>query len=110
MRAGRLRHRILIESRIESRDEFGGVTLAWGVVEDNVPAEIVPLSGREFLAAGELQGEVTTRMTIRYMPGIEANMRVQHDGQVYRIVAALPDPTLRRHITLMCATGAGDGR
>jgi head-tail adaptor len=32
-------------------------------------------------------------------------MRVNHDGTLYNIRAVLPDPTLKRHITLMCETG-----
>jgi len=29
-------------------------------------------------------------------------MRITHDGNTYNIKAVLPDPTARRHLTLMC--------
>jgi hypothetical protein len=36
-------------------------------------------------------------------------MRVLFDGATYEIVAVLPDPTGRGHLTLMLATGVNDG-
>jgi hypothetical protein len=32
-----------------------------------------------------------------------------HDGLAYNIKAVLPDPTLRRYLTLMCESGVNDG-
>ena len=106
--AHRLRHRVTIEQLATTRDEFGGVVEAWGTVAI-VPAEVWPLSGREFVAAQAEQAGVTTRITIRYQAGIEPAMRVTHDGKTYNIKAVLPDPTLRRHLTLMCESGVNHG-
>jgi SPP1 family predicted phage head-tail adaptor len=102
--AHRLRHRITIDQLATTRDEFGGVVKSWATVAI-VPAEVYPLSGREFVAAQAEQAGVTTRITIRYQAGIEPAMRITHDGRTYNIKAVLPDPTLRRHIALMCETG-----
>ena len=74
-----------------------------------LPAEIYPMSGREFVAAQSIQAGVNTKITIRWMDGIKPSMRVLHGDQVYNIRAVLPDPTLRRHITLMCESGANNG-
>jgi SPP1 family predicted phage head-tail adaptor len=104
MQAGRLRHRVAIERSVSTRDDFGGVVESWQNLA-TVWAEIHPLSGREFLAAQSTQSGVTTRITLRELPGITAAMRVNHDGTLYNIRAVLPDPTLKRHITLMCETG-----
>ena len=106
--AHRLRHRITIERLSTTRDEFGGAVEAWETVAI-VPAEVWPLSGREFVAAQAEQAGVTTRITIRYQAGIEPAMRITHDGRTYNIKAVLPDPTLRRHITLMCESGVNNG-
>lgn len=81
---------------------------AWALFAGNVPAEFVPLSGREYLQAAATQSEVTARVTIRYMAGVVPTMRLVHDGTAYRIEAVLPDPTARRHITLMVSTGEAD--
>ncbi len=106
--AHRLRHRVTIEQRTQTRDEWGGVVESWDTVTI-VPAEVYPLSGREFVAAQATQADVTTKITIRYQAGIEPAMRVTHDGSIYNIRAVLPDPTLRRHLTLMCETGVNNG-
>ena len=100
----RLRHRVRIELLTVTRDELGGVIEAWAPLHDSVPAEIVPLSGREFLAAQATQASITARITVRYLPGLTALMRVVHGATVYNVEAVLPDPTLRRHLTLMCST------
>ena len=107
--APRLRHRVTIEQVTESRDADGGVVTAWATLHSKVPAEIVPLSGREFVAAQAAQAGITARLTIRYMAGITPKMRVVHGSDIYNVEAVLPDPTLRRHLTLMVSTGVNNG-
>lgn len=107
--AQRLRHRVTIEHVTETRDADGGVVTAWATLHSKVPAEIVPLSGREFMAAQAAQAGITARLTIRYMAGITPKMRVVHGSDIYNIEAVLPDPTLRRHLTLMVSTGVNNG-
>lgn len=99
--AHRLRHRITIERKTTGADAWGQPVETWETVAI-VPAEVWPLSGREYIAAQAEQAGVTTKVTIRYQAGIEPDMRVTHDGMTYNIKAVLPDPTLRRHLTLMC--------
>jgi SPP1 family predicted phage head-tail adaptor len=93
--AGRLRHRVLIEDLDTTRDGddeatdeewtpmFGGRLL---------PAEKVPLSGGELLAAAAVQSKVTTRWRIRYRAGIRPRMRLVHRGAAFNIEAVVPDP------------------
>lgn len=84
--------------------------VGWVDFAAGVPASVIPLSGREFVSAGELQGEVQARVTIRWMDGVLDTMRILFDDDVYAIKAVLPDPTARRHITLMVSEGVGDGQ
>ena len=99
--AHRLRHRVTIEQKTAGADAWGQPVETWETVAI-VPAEVWPLSGREYIAAQAEQAGVTTRITIRYQAGIEPAMRITHDGKTYNIKAVLPDPTARRHLTLMC--------
>ena len=99
--AHRLRHRITIERKTAGADAWGQPVETWETVAI-APAEVWPLSGREYIAAQAEQAGVTTKITIRYQAGIEPAMRVTHDGKTYNIRAVLPDPTARRHLTLMC--------
>ena len=51
VQAGNLRHKVALQSQQETRDSTTGeVLVTWQTVA-NVWAQIVPLSGKEFLAA-----------------------------------------------------------
>lgn len=106
---GKYRHRITLQEDRVIRDPLGGEQKDWVDWRKDLPAEVVPLSGREFTAASAEHGEVTARMEVPYLPGVAATMRVLFDGQVYAIRAVLPDSTARRHITLMVDAGVTDG-
>lgn len=111
MLSPKLRHRVDIEERTDTLDSDGRQVEGWTSILTSeergplLPAEIVPLSGREFVAAQAVQAGVTTRITIRWRAGVTAAMRVVHGADVYNIKAVLPDPTLRRHLSLMCEVG-----
>lgn len=107
----KLRHRITIQRATTTQDpDTGETTATWVDFLNSEPAEVVPLSGREFIQSGAVQAGVNTRMTIRWQAGVLPTMRVLFDGDIYRIEAVLPDPTARRHLTLMCERGvSSDG-
>ena len=105
---GKLRHRITLQQNVPGAQDpvTGEITSGgWAVFAANVPAEVVPSSVRDFIAAREGQVEVSARCVIRYMPGVLDTMRVLFDGQVYEIAGVLPDPTARRYLTLALKTG-----
>lgn len=92
MRAGKLRHRIIIQENQQIQNQLTGEAVDnWVTVVQKVPAEIAPLSGREFIAAQADQSETTASITIRYRQGIKANMRILHKERIYNIQAVLPD-------------------
>jgi len=105
MRAGTLRHRVTVEHKTETRDDYGGVTTTWTTFAASVPAAILPLSGREFFAAEAQQSEVSAKIVMRQLAGLLPSMRIVHDGQQYNIRAILPDATVARHVVCMCERG-----
>jgi SPP1 family predicted phage head-tail adaptor len=106
----KLRQRVTLQTRTASQDgTTGDTTYTWSNTVADEPAEVVPLSGREFVSAAANQAGVDTRMTIRWRSGIEPTMRVVFDGNNYQITAVLPDPTNRRWLTLMCQRGVNSG-
>ncbi len=110
MLAPRLRHRVDIQNFTTVQDSnTGAVADTWADVHENIAAEVMPMSGREFVAAQAIQAGVTTKIVIRYVAGIEPRMRVVHGSDIYNVKAVLPDPTLRRHLTLMCEAGVNEG-
>lgn len=109
--AGRLRHRVQIEQLVTEQDSDGASVETWAdAVGCFVPAEIMPLSGRELIAAAAVQAKVSTRIRIRYRAGISPSMRVVHRGILYGVEAVVPDQTSGvRYLTLMCTDGVNQG-
>lgn len=112
LRAGKLRHMVTFQVPTVEVDSNGEQTETWVDAFDSVafPAAILPLSGRELIAAAQVHAEVATRILLQYIPGILPEMRVVHRGTHYDIRAIIPDDgSLDRHITLHCTSGVNDG-
>ncbi|HUU35193.1 MAG TPA: phage head closure protein [Vicinamibacterales bacterium] len=75
MRAGRLRQRVEIQQRIETRDEMGGVSEAWETVAMRW-ASIEPLQGRELMEAQQIASRVTMQVRMRYYEGLSPKHRL----------------------------------
>lgn len=112
MRAGTLRHRVTIQSRTETQNSFGETTWTWADWK-TVWAEVVPVGGREFFAAKEVQAQEMIRIRIRYQAGITQKHRVKWtDGETDRyfaIESVIPLREARREIQLMCRERIEDG-
>jgi SPP1 family predicted phage head-tail adaptor len=111
MDAGRLRHRVDFERRVDVQDpDTGAVTPTWVSVARGVPAAIEPLSVREFLAGQSLQSEVTARIVVRYRDGLSAAMRIKHGSRIYNPAGFLADPVSGRdYLTIPCSEGVNEG-
>ena len=99
--AGKLTQRVNLERREQVQDEVGQPIEAWALLA-SVWAAVEPQAGREFVAAGALQSELTTKIRIRYRPGITSADRVTHDGKVYDIASVIDYRSARRDLVLMC--------
>ncbi|MCS5873598.1 phage head closure protein [Klebsiella pneumoniae subsp. pneumoniae] len=110
MQAGKLRNRITpAGAGKRTEPDNGAVINTWRDVA-TLWAEVAPLSAREFIAAQASQGEVTTRITIRYREGVTRKHRILFRGRIYNIEGVLPDPRSgREYLTLPCSEGSNDG-
>jgi SPP1 family predicted phage head-tail adaptor len=110
MKVGRLRHRITIEEFVTSQDSDGAAEESWLSIGPPISAEIMPMSGRELIAAAAVQSKVTTRIKMRYRPGIKAAQRALHRETVFNIEAVIPDPDSGvGYMTLLCTSGVNNG-
>ena len=99
---GKLRHRITIQSLSATQDATTGEQLeTWATYLADVPAMVVPISGKEYLSASAEQAGITARVTVRYDSGITSAMRIVFDGRTYKIRDQFPDETARGYIVLM---------
>ena len=101
MRAGELRHRVTIQQKSVTRNTFGEEVVTWQDVA-TVWAAIEPLRGREFFESQQVNAEVTTRIRIRYRPGITPTMRVVFGNRVFDIQAVINVDERNRELHLMC--------
>lgn len=111
MKAGKLRHRVVLERPIQVQDPVtGAVTIQWEFFR-TVWAAVEPLSVREFLAAQQTHSEVTARITLRYSSGFKPEMRIVHRGLYYNPAGFLPDPKSGLdYVTVPCSQGLSDGQ
>lgn len=113
MSAGRLRHRISIQKRVQQQNPTTGtITHTWQTVEgcEALAAEVRFLSAREFISAQAMQSEIVARITIRHRAGLNAAMRIVHNGQVFNPKAFLPDPESGlEYLTVPVTLGVNDG-
>lgn len=108
--APKLRHRITLQVQTHTQDATTGEdVVTWSNWLADEPADVVPLSGKEFLQSASTQTQVDTRMTIRWRAGVLSTMRVVFDEDNYNVSVVLPDPTNRRWLTLMAYRVVNDG-
>lgn len=101
MKAGRLRHSIIIQSNTETSDAAGGLVDSWSKFKAR-KADVVPLNGREYLSSQARQEKVTTRIRLRYTSGITAKMRVLWGTRVYDIKSVINRRERSKETILMC--------
>lgn len=101
MNIGDLRHRITIQQPVESSNTFGEVEKTWQDVA-TVWASIEPLRGREYFDSQQINAEVTTRIRIRYRPGIKPKMRVVYGERIFDIQSVIDVEERHKEIHLMC--------
>jgi SPP1 family predicted phage head-tail adaptor len=82
--------RITIQQRSTGRDEGGQPIEGWTTVA-TLWAEVRDITGREYIAAGAEQAEVTTRVRIWRRAGIKPAMRVLRGTTTYDIKAVLDE-------------------
>lgn len=104
MRAGALRHTLVIEQPTETQDAHGQAVPSWSTFA-TVPGSLEPLNGREIFAAAQVQAEITARARIRYLAGVTAKMRITFESKIYAITAVIDRELRHRELELLLAEG-----
>jgi len=104
IRAGRLRNRLTLQYKTETRTSTGAVEHTW-TTDSTVWGAIEPLSGKEYIAASQTQNENTVRIVIRYHATIADTWRVVNDGLAYSIHSIINSDSRDHMMVLMCSQG-----
>lgn len=79
MQAGKLRHRLDIETATEARDDIGGVRFDWRRLT-TVWGQVEPLRARELFEAAKIEGRLSHRITLRHYPDFSQQWRLRLRG------------------------------
>ncbi|MCP4934297.1 MAG: phage head closure protein [bacterium] len=104
MRAGALRHRVILESATKTSDGGGGSMIFWEQ-EATLWVAIKPLSGRELLSAGQFSSRLTHQITLRYISQILPEMRFRKGNRIFAIRAVLDVEEKQRWLRALCEEG-----
>lgn len=108
VQAGKLDQRIAIQAKTLGASSVGDENITW-VTHVERWAQVVPLRGREFAAAAQMQDSVDYRVTIRYLQSVERGMRVVWNGLLLDIVAVIDVNGQHDSMELMCLSGVRNG-
>lgn len=101
MKTGTLRHYCELQSPVEAADSYGQRVQSW-VTTTYVWCAIEPLSGREGMAAQEVQATVTHLIRTHYQSGITSKMRLKLGDRVFSIAAVINVDERNRELHLPC--------
>lgn len=109
-KAGKLRHRIEIQSRQKTQDENTGAEVVTWVTKAYAWAGYTAVSAKQFIAAQENKSEVTGTFLIRYQDGITPADRILWRNKYYDIQGVLEDPnSALEYLTLPVLEGVSNG-
>lgn len=109
MRAGRLRHKVIIQTPTEVNDSQGQPIKTWSTYAQPF-ASVEPLNGNELFTASGVNSKVIARIRLRYLAGLTTKMRILFDNRYYNIESPIDPAERNAEIVLMCSEGLQDDR
>jgi SPP1 family predicted phage head-tail adaptor len=101
MKAGKLRHKITIQKTTQTADSIGGIIDSWSTFA-TVWAHIEPLKGKETLQGEQISTDLFLRITIRYLSGLTAKMRISWNSRTFDIKSISNLDERNREMELLC--------
>ena len=103
VRAGRLRHRVTIQQRSQSLNDYGEPSNSFSTLAE-VWAAIEPTGGDERveMQSTSRQQHTTHRVTIRHLANVDATCQVIYGSRVLGIVSVMNPDEKDEHLILMC--------
>lgn len=113
MQAGQLRQTIVLQRRDLQRDSHGAQVPTWSDVA-KLRAAVMPLTGREVLAAQAFSAQLSHQIVVRFTrcladPLELPKLRILYGQRIFNIHAALDDEERHRQLTLLVSEGLTDG-
>ncbi len=84
MRAGRLRHKIIVQEREKTKNLLGADSDNW-IDLATLWCSIEPLGVKDYLSSDAQAAEFHGKIVMRYNPIIRSDHRILHQGQILEI-------------------------
>ncbi|RQT38385.1 phage head closure protein [Burkholderia contaminans] len=91
LRSSDLTERVVIERRSGRTNENDEPLPDDWVKHDDAWANVLFVSGKEQVVSGAVRSSAVASVRIRFRSDIDSEMRIRYDGQLYDIVAVLPN-------------------
>ena len=88
IRSGKYREVLWLQMPVGTQDAYGAVPLVYSQYA-TVRAAVIPLSGQDLWQAQQVRPEVTTRVEMRYYPGVEVRHRFVYAKATNRVLNIL---------------------
>ena len=108
MQTGKYRHIVTVQSKTASTDSYGGTIYTWSDV-CQAWSRVMPLAGRDLIAAGAEQHEGRVRFFIRYVSGIDQSMRIVWQGRNHDIVSVADVKGEGKELEILTTVGTNAG-
>ncbi len=101
MNPGELRHRLIFQSQVVTRNAFGEEVVTF-LTQGERWGSVKPLSGREYFLSQQAQSQVTHQITIRYFSGLRTDWRILLGSRVFNIKSAINTDERNEEHILLC--------
>jgi len=109
-------HLVNIQQKTSTQDTTTGeITEAWTNLYTDIFCDIKPVSVRDFIQSQAHQSEITARIVLPFLPGLDATQRIVatcgcHAGRIYNPAGFLEDDqTGQEYMTAPCSEGVNEG-
>ena len=100
----KLSERVTLQQKSVTKNGIGEELVTWADIA-TVWAEVIPLRGREFFAANQIQQAADIRVRIRERAGLTPDLRLVWKSQPYDITGLIPGTGPYRGLTEILALG-----
>jgi SPP1 family predicted phage head-tail adaptor len=101
MQAGKLRHRVRLESRVRAENAIGEVEETFELVAERW-AHVRPITAAELLRANKPELQTTHVVTLRYVGNIPATSRLVWGTRTFQIEGVINRDERNRQMDLTC--------
>jgi len=101
LRAGRLRHRVELQSVTRTQDGYGEADESWSTYT-TVWAAIEPLRGQERYLAQQVNSDTEIKVVVRYNSSVDSEDRVLIGSRVLEVVGVINPGERDEYLELLC--------